>query len=435
MGGEKKRKPNVPFAQLNWDSRKDKPLPAPQEIQRAILVNPTKPADNQHTNTLYLGDNLEVAASLIPTYKEKFDLIYLDPPFLTGKRYPARVGRNEDSRQPQDWKVTEGYADSWLDGADYLNMLYPRLKAMYQLLAVTGTLYLHLDWHAAAYARVLLDEIFGSDRLLNEIVWVYHGPSPIRSAFNRKHDTILVYTKSSEYTFNVDDVRIPYNPSTVKTFASSSKAGFGKVPDLDRGKVPEDWWYFPVVARLHSERSGYPTQKPEALLERIILASTNSGDLVGDFFCGSGTTLSVAQRLGRRWIGCDVTPLACETSYRRLLLGGESPLFEVHHLHPRSELLRPEIEIRVDGKSVTIQLLNPGNHPVSALEDTVLWEIDWEYNHEIFRSNTQMVREWRKDEISFTATHSYQKLGEYEICIRCVDHHGNSGRTVRQVRL
>ena len=229
-------------------------------------------------NQLILGDNLPVMSALLPEFRGRINLIYADPPFFTNRHYPMRIGRGEDSRRPQEWQLAEGYPDHWTNIDSYLDMLYPRLKLMHELLAPTGTLYLHLDWHASAYARLLLDEIFGAERLLNEIVWVYHGPSPIRSAFNRKHDTILVYTKSEEYTFNVDDVRQPYDPTTVKTFASSPKAGFGKIPNLARGKVPEDWWYFPVVARLHSERSGYPTQKPEALLERIIRASSNPGD-------------------------------------------------------------------------------------------------------------------------------------------------------------
>ncbi|MGW8249293.1 MAG: DNA methyltransferase, partial [Anaerolineales bacterium] len=245
---------------------------------------------SEFQNHVILGDNLAAMSALLPEYEGRIQLIYVDPPFFTNRSYPARVGRGEDSRRPQEWLLADGYADHWVDIDAYLDMLYPRLYLMHRLLAPEGSLYLHLDWHADAYARLLLDEIFGAERLLNEIVWVYHGPSPIRTAFNRKHDTLLLYTKSDHYTFNVDAVRTPYDPNTVKTFESSSKAGFGKVPDLERGKVPEDWWYFPVVARLHNERTGYPTQKPEALLERIVLASSDPGDLVADFFCGSGTT-------------------------------------------------------------------------------------------------------------------------------------------------
>jgi len=267
---------------------------------------------------LYLGDNLRLMAALLPHYEDRLDLIYADPPFFTNKQYPARIGRGEDSRRPLEWQLAEGYGDHWKDMDEYLNFLYPRLALMYRLLAPHGTLYLHLDWHADACARLLLDELFGRDRLLNEIIWTYHGPSPIRSAFNRKHDTILVYTKGDPYTFNVDSVREPYHPNTLKTFNSSAKAGFGKIPDLKRGKVPEDWWYFPVVARLHNERTGYPTQKPEALIERIVLASSNPHDLVADFFCGSGTTPLVAARHGRRFLACDDTWRAVHTTRSRL---------------------------------------------------------------------------------------------------------------------
>jgi DNA modification methylase len=257
-------------------------------------------------------------------YEGKVDLIYADPPFFSNRRYSARVGRGEDSRKPAEWKLAEGYPDHWTDLDAYLDMLYPRLALMHRLLKPTGTLYLHLDWHADAYARLLLDEIFGADRLLNQIAWVYRGPSPIRSAFNRKHDTILVYTKSAEYTFNADAVRQAYDPSTVKTFASSRKAGFGKVPTWARqgagGLV-----VFPVVARLHSERTGYPTQKPEALLERVILASSNPGELVADFFCGSGTTAVAAAKLGRRFLASDISWRAVHTARTRLVRGVAAP--------------------------------------------------------------------------------------------------------------
>ena len=261
---------------------------------------------------------------------------------------------------------------------------------MYRLLAPHGTLYLHLDWHADAYARLLLDEIFGREHLLNEIIWTYHGPSPIRRAFNRKHDTILVYTKGDNYTFNADAVREPYHPNTVKTFASSSKAGFGKVPDLERGKVPEDWWYFPVVARLHNERTGYPTQKPEALVERILLASSNPGDLVADFFCGSGTFPVTAARHDRRFLAGDVSWRAIHTTRERLIdvFGKPFSLSRESNVHiPSSPIDCPAI---ISGS--TLSLTN-----VPALD---YWEMDPAWDGKFFRSAFQNRRSNRSAEIS-----------------------------------
>jgi DNA modification methylase len=244
----------------------------------------------------------------------RFGLIYVDPPFNSGKEYNAR-------RSPTNGAAFSEQVPAYSDaqGHDsYLLWLEARLALMRDLLEPTGTLYVHLDWHYVHYAKVMLDRLFGRERFLNEIIWCYHGPSPITSAFKRKHDTILVYTRSKDYTFNADAVRVPYDRATVETFASSAKAGFGKVPDLERGKVPEDWWYFPVVARLHSERVGYETQKPLALLDRIVRASSNPGDSVADFFCGSGTTLASAALQGRAFTGCDSNPLAISKSAMRL---------------------------------------------------------------------------------------------------------------------
>lgn len=304
---------------LHWNG-KDLTPPQPAALTLDSVIHPGGagyPADSP-SNHLYLGDNLAIMAALLPQYEGRIDLIYADPPFFTNRKFPARIGRGEDSRKPAEWQLAEGYADHWTNLDEYIQFLYERLALMRRLLSPTGALYLHLDWHADAYARLLLDELFGPECFLNEIIWAYHGPSPIRSAFNRKHDTLLAYTKSSKYTFNADAVRVPYNPMTVKTFASSPKAGFGKIPNLERGKVPEDWWYFPVVARLHNERTGYPTQKPEALLERIILASSNPGDLVADFFCGSGTTPLAAARHGRRFLAADATFRAIHATRTRL---------------------------------------------------------------------------------------------------------------------
>jgi DNA modification methylase len=394
---------------LNWAS-KTQTNPIPAEIHSDSVVFPQGngyPATRPE-NRLILGDNLAVMSALMPEYQGGIDLIYADPPFFTNRRYPARVGRGEDSRRPQDWELVEGYPDHWPDIESYLDMLYPRLNLMYQLLSPSGTLYLHLDWHANHYARLLLDEIFGPDRLLNEIVWVYHGPSPIRSAFNRKHDTILSYTKSSEYTFNVDAVRQPYNPNTVKTFESSPKAGFGKVPNLKRGKVPEDWWYFPVVARLHNERTGYPTQKPEALMERIILASSNPGDLVADFFCGSGTTPLVAARLDRRFIANDGNWRAVHTARSRL---AELP-------GPPFRLLREskaQIPLKQDVENKSLLNVSLDSSDTKQAEDIPClklalnatiqdeidyWEADPAWDNQEFHSAAQNVRPKKKGRIS-----------------------------------
>ncbi len=374
---------------LNWPS-KALPEPEPADLLLDSVVYPQGlgyPNGNPESQVI-LGDNLGVMAALLPEYASRLDLIYADPPFFSNKHYPARIGRGESSRHPVEWQLGEGYGDQWGDMDEYLDFLYPRLALMYQLLAPNGTLYLHLDWHADACARLLLDELFGPDRLLNEIIWAYHGPSPIRRAFNRKHDTILVYTKGDHHTFNVDAVREPYHPNTVKTFKSSTKAGFGKIPNLAHGKVPEDWWYFPVVARLHNERTGYPTQKPEALIERVVLASSNPHDLVADFFCGSGTTAVIAARHGRRFLACDAAWRAVLTIRSRL--SGQGHPFSV--------------------RRTTDQII-PGTHAhmkVIILADTIrldnppqldYWEVDPAWDGTCFHSAMQARRPNRSDDI------------------------------------
>jgi DNA modification methylase len=413
---------------LHWSS-KSKSIPQGGKLQTDAILYPFGREDSsQHLdNRLILGDNLLVMNALLPEYEGKINLIYADPPFFTNKGYAARIGRGEDSRKPENWQLAEGYHDEWSDMGSYLDMLYPRLMLMYKLLSPSGSLYLHLDWHANSYARLLLDEIFGYENFRNEIIWTYHGPSPIRSAFNRKHDMILFYSKSNQYTFNVDQVRVPYSENTVVTFKSSKKAGFGKTPDLERGKVPEDWWYFPVVARLHNERTGYPTQKPESLMERIILASSNPGDWVADFFGGAGTTAAVASRLNRQFISSDTQPRALHTTRSRLVLDIQEKQKEksTGFEHSFSVKIQKEESVKLplfssleelgikppEVKNGTVTL------PPDLISQVDYWEMDPDWDGEIFHSSFQAARPWRKGDIPGLAIIP-EKSGE--ICLRFV---------------
>jgi DNA modification methylase len=422
------------MAHLSWRSKKAvDPAPAALRTDGILYPGGAGYPDTPPRNALIHGDNLAVMSALLPRYEGRIQLIYADPPFFTNRHYPARVGRGEDSRRPKEWQLVEGYPDDWDSLDSYLDMLYPRLVLMHRLLAETGTLYLHLDWHANAYARVLLDEIFGADRLLNEIIWVYHGPSPIRSAFNRKHDTILAYTKSQNYTFNVDAVRQPYDSNTVKTFASSPKAGFGKVPDLARGKVPEDWWYFPVVARLHSERTGFPTQKPEALLQRIVLASSNPGDLVADFFAGSGTLGVAAHRCGRDFMLSDVTWRAIHTTRVRLAGAVSEPvalqavkLPDAPPLDQLSQIDDPGATwLVLSGDELKVEL------PEALLAALDYWEVDPDWDGKIFRSVTQVTRPRKDGAISRQATIPFIP-GARPVCVQFVSVDGGRSQVVCQ---
>jgi len=404
---------------LDWPTKKQ-PNTQPASLVRDSLIYPCGHGypDTVPDNRLILGDNLAVISALLPEYENRISLIYADPPFFTNRKYSARIGRGEDSRKPDEWVLAEGYHDHWPDLDTYLGFLYERLGLMHRLLSPNGSLYLHLDWHVDSYARLLLDEIFGSDHLLNEIIWAYHGPSPIRRAFNRKHDTILAYVKSDDYIFNADAVREPYHPSTIHTFKASPKAGFGKMPDLERGKVPEDWWYFPVVARLHNERTGYPTQKPESLLERIILASSNQDDFVADFFCGSGTTPVVAARSGRKFIASDIVLRSIHTSRQRLTAASAGS-FSLERDACLDLQYRSTSKIKADVMSDGVK--------ISTRLPLDYWEVDPEWDGGLFRSAAQAQRPLRNGEIPVELK---IKTGR-SVCIRFVTIDGEMFQIVK----
>jgi site-specific DNA-methyltransferase (adenine-specific) len=205
----------------------------------------------------------------------------------------------------------------------YLAMMAIRLVELRRVLKSTGSIYLHCDPTASHYLKLVMDAVFGHSHFLNEIVWCYTGPSsPGMRIFGRKHDIIFWYARGSKWTFNVDAVRLPYAESTKRNEGRRTGWTTGNPNSIVQlnplGKWPEDWWRMHVLPPAARERLGYPTQKPEALLERIIQASSNEGDLVLDPFCGCGTTIAVAERLKRRWIGIDSSSVAIELTKQRL---------------------------------------------------------------------------------------------------------------------
>ena len=278
------------------------------------------------TEGLIEDDNLVVMKRL-PS--ESVDLIYIDPPFGTGqvrRLQSIRTGVGQKTRggfggRTYNFEVVSAhnYRDD-MGLEEYLGFLYERLAEMHRLLQRDGSLYLHLDFHTVHFARLMLDEIFGPERFLNEIIWAYDYGGRARDKWARKHDNILWYSKSDRWTFNRDDIdRIPY---MAPGLVGKEKA--------ERGKLPTDTWWMTIVPTNSRERTGYPTQKPVKLLERIVRASSNPGDLVADFFSGSGTTGVAAKRLGRRFLLVDENPEAVRIAEKRLAAeAGPSPsLFE-----------------------------------------------------------------------------------------------------------
>ena len=278
-------------------------------------------------NMLIWGDNKLVMATLLEQFRGQIDLIYIDPPFDVGADFTmnVQIGDEGDSlEKEQSILEAVAYRDTWGRGTDsYLHMMYERLTLMRELLSERGSIYVHCDWRVAYYLRSILDEIIGKNNFRNEIVCCYTDPSNQSRDFPDKHDTILRYSKSNGFIFNIDQIRVSYKKSNLATGRTTLT---GKKSDeyllrLDqRGKVPEDWWSdIASIGHSHSEICGFATQKPEALLRRIVLASSSESSLVADFFCGSGTTLAVAEKLGRRWIGVDLGRYAIHTSRKRLI--------------------------------------------------------------------------------------------------------------------
>ncbi len=294
-------------------------------VQKAISREENWPKNypKDWKNMLIWGDNKLVMGSLLTKFTDKIKLIYIDPPFFTGDdfSFKTKVGDEDIIKEPSLIEQ-RAYSDTWSGGiASYLKYMYERISLAKELLAEDGSIFIHLDWRVSHYMKCILDEIFGYDNFRNEIVWCFAGPAaPNQQQFSRKHNVILWYTKSDKWFFNAEKVRVPLKGGLGGGFEGLTKEL--KEEYIKRGKIPEDWWYIPVIARQKIdgiERTGYSTEKPQELLRRIIVATTEEGDIVADFFCGSAMAGFIAEKLGRRWIMTDLSKFAIHLSKKRFL--------------------------------------------------------------------------------------------------------------------
>lgn len=389
-------------------------------------------------NMLIHGDNKAAMKNLLEQgYGGKIQMIYIDPPFFSKADYDAVVKAGDKQIRHL------AYEDKWSKGmSQYLKMMASRLYLMKELLADDGLIFLHLDWHVVHYAKVIMDEIFGEKHFVNEIVWQYKSGGSSKKHFSRKHDTILVYSKSGKYKFfpleekSYNRQYKPYRFKGVKEYKDD--LGWYTMVNM------KDVWSIDMVGRTSSERTGYATQKPEALIERMISCCTEEGDLCADFFCGSGTLPAVAGRMHRKFIGCDEGGLAIESSISRLAKADQS--FRVFDMkkEPKPKL-KVEVEIleeeiygtdkihqRVRLKSLKLKEVGKPTDEKAletveqALEEDSLqmvhaWSIDYDYSDGIHRPEVVFVR--TKGEMQLE--HEKIVSRRTPICIKVVDIFGN----------
>lgn len=310
------------------------------ERYRGICREIHRAGDSALKSEFHLCDARQAVDRLMDEYEGKVQLIYLDPPFQTGKRFQvrARVGEKE-------WKtgkgtlVLPGYCDDF-PRDQYLEMMRDVLQKCRRLLSRTGLIFVHIDWRMHPYLRILMDEIFGESNFLNEIIWTYQSGGCARRYFPRKHDIILLYGKTRYYDLHLEDIAEP-NPEGKQNHMKKHVDADGRIYRSIRsaGKVytyydddpvvPGDVWSdMNHLQQRDPQRTGYDTQKPLRLLERIVKCASRPGDIVMDLFAGSGTTLDAAHRNGRRFIGADINPLAMQISRRRTENSGCTYVFE-----------------------------------------------------------------------------------------------------------
>lgn len=361
------RKPIKGYPELHWTGKR--PYTSTQYYPAQLKESYGEPKDGW-MNKIFWGDNLQVMSHLLKEFRGKIDLIYIDPPFDSKADYKKKIEIKGIGKAESDSNSFEEkqYGDIWTND-EYLQFMYERLILLKELLSDTGTIYLHCDWHKSSYLRCIMDEVFGVNNFRNEIIWCYTAASNVKMDFPKKHDVILRYSKTDNYIFNKDDIRVPYSEGSLdranRNVIGRSGMNFDSIVLNENGKVPEDWWSdIQRAARYPGEVVGYPTQKSEKLLERIIKASSNEGDIVFDCFMGSGTTQVVAAKLNRKYIGADINLGSIQITSRRLLGLRNTTGFEVYNVNNYDFFRNP-----VEAKELIIDALGIQKFDSSTIYD------------------------------------------------------------------
>ena len=484
----------IRMVKLNWNGKDKSDIDLKHESNPIQLIESiNSPLDSkleETENSLILGDNFLVMNSLSDKFQGKINLIYFDPPFATGGNfnYIIQIGEGKDSKKSNKWLRKKSYSDSWKEGVDsYINFIHERLLIMKELLSENGSIYVHLDWHMSHYIKILMDEVFGLENFKNEIIWAYPAASvQTKRFFVRSFDVILFYTKSDNYAFNDDpEIYMEYSDRVKKALKKDEKGTYyhrggshngkklsQKVYIERKGVFPRDVWNdIPYIRANTLEYQGFSTQKPERLLKRILLASTNENDLVADFFCGSGTTIAVAEKLNRRWIGCDIAHHSIHITRKRLLdiqksndlynwsnkygkncstfnvfqlqKGVITPQIPLHFLSkfaqkleelPKFENPSLIVDAKQEDKGVAISLLNYTLPFIELISEKIkeniktwsdwidYWAIDYDYQNEVFNNMGVYYRTSKNRYLKLQAEpYKYETPGTYKIMVKTID--------------
>ena len=399
-------------------------------------------------NILANGDNLLFMKYLLEQKEMagKINLIYIDPPFFSKANYGSELKLHSDKIRKIPVIKQKAYHDVWEDGMEeYLKMITIRLLLMKELLSEDGCLWVHLDWHSVHYVKILLDEIFGEKNFVNEVIWTYKSGGVSKNYYARKHDTLLFYGKSQKYYFKAQQEKSynrdfkPYRFKGVSEYRD--EIGWYTMVNM------KDVWQINMVGRTSAERTGYATQKPEQLIERILESCTREGDLCADFFCGSGTLSAAADRMGRKWISCDIGELAAVNTHKRMVSTSKdgyifytesNNLENKGNLKVKTDLLPPSVSDRMK-LTVTLLEYQPKSFTNIPVEEKFLpvikkivkedslqlidyWSIDFDYDLITYQPRLHFCKE--NDGIQISCDWLAKKFAN--IGIRCIDIFGNS---------